>query len=226
MNSLNNDMESFNQVVSRAQGFFPSFNVKYKDESLLMKLLSYLLFFNKRFNLFTTTIGSTVYFPSRNFVQASPASSIVLIMHELSHIFNSSKKNSFVFSILYLLPQILALSAIPVFFLFGLLKSLACLLFLLPLPAYFRMTEEKQAYTISLYVLDKLIKFNDAQVSLDEKKEYFLSEFGGSSYYFMWCLPGLESYFNEVVEKLKAGQIPNSDYPSDLYEMVDKVLEG
>ena len=39
-------------------------SIKYKDNSWFMKVLSKILFFNKKFmTRFTTTIGKTVYFP-------------------------------------------------------------------------------------------------------------------------------------------------------------------
>ena len=46
------------------------FKIKYKNESLFMKVIGFLLFFNKTFMTnYITTIGSTIYYPSREWCE-------------------------------------------------------------------------------------------------------------------------------------------------------------
>lgn len=223
MNDLNvgGDMTMFADIVSRAQKSFPALTIKYKDQSWLMKLLSKILFFSPNFMDFTTTIGSTIYLPSEAKVKISPVSSTVVFLHELSHIFDNSKEGP-IFSFLYLFPQILALLAIPAFIFFGFKLALFFLLFLLPIPAYFRMKEERQAYVISLYVMNKLNTLYAYNIDLDQHKDVFISEFSNSNYYYMWPFASIKASFDADLEKLRSGE--NPDYDPDLYKMIDSVL--
>ena len=83
----------FNNLVEKSKEFFPDLEVKYKTESSFMKLIGKILFFNKTFMTFyTTTIGSTIYFPNREFVNNKEVSSSIIFLHELVHIHDS--KNS------------------------------------------------------------------------------------------------------------------------------------
>src|SRR4030043_385107 len=108
---------SFQTLVQSAQTHFPNLKIKYKDESLLMKILGKLMFFNKGFmTSYTTTIGSTIYFPNSNFVKARPISSSVILLHELVHLYDNSKFTAPLFSFLYLFPQILVLLFFPLLF--------------------------------------------------------------------------------------------------------------
>ncbi len=146
----------FSNLVADSQKHFPDLKIKYKDESSLMKVIGYLLFFNKRFmTSYTTTIGSSIYFSNQIFVRSHPIAATIILLHELVHIYDAKKISSFLFSLLYLSPQILAVLSLPLYFLIG-WWSLLFLLLLLPLPAFFRMHFERRAYIASLYVLYKL----------------------------------------------------------------------
>ncbi len=216
-------MTMFNDVVARAQEKFPSLTIKYKDESLFMKILSKLAFFNKDFMTYTTTVGSTVYFSSATRVKLTPVGSTITLMHELSHIYNMLKTKKLNL-VLYTLPQTLALLAIPMFFLFGLIPALLCLLFLLPIPSYSRMQEEKQAYIMSLYVMNKLNVRNGYNINLYTQKTSFVKEFTGSSYYFMWPFPGIQTSFDDALTEIRLGRKPI--YDPSLYALIDNILEG
>lgn len=221
--TIDNTVESFNAAVSKAQTYFPGLNIQYKDESLLMKFLAKILFFNPKFMEFTTTLGSTIYLPSKVRLGQFPIGATVTLLHELSHIYNSKKKTGFIFSLLYLCPQLLFVIGLPIFFLFGLMKALLCLLFLLPIPSYTRMIEERQAYTISLYALNKLNNMG-FHTDLDVKRDEYIAEFSGPSYYFMWWLPGMEAYFDTTISQIQLGEQPN--YDQALYQMIDNVLKS
>jgi hypothetical protein len=215
-------MGMFTNVVSRAQQHFPGITIKFKDESLLMKVIDKVVFFNGDFMNFTTTFGSTVYLPSAAKLKTSPVSFTIIFMHEVAHIYENSK-NGILFKLLYLFPQVLALLAIPAFFLFHWYIALAFLLFLLPIPAYFRMREERRAYTMSLYVMNRLNNTSNFHIDLEKHRDVFIDNFLDSSYYYMWPFPGIKDHFNNSLGEIKAGGRPDSD--SNLYEIIDNILE-
>ena len=210
-------------VLAKAREFFPDLEVKYKDESLLMKFISHILFFNKSFMTnFTTTIGSTIYFPSRKFVDLRPLSSTATLLHELVHVSDGKKLNKVLFSFLYLFPLSLIVVFLPLMLLSWKIFLPLLILSCLPVPAYFRMLFEKRAYLVSLYVLQQLSLKKAFETNLDKACESYLENFKDSSYYFMWPFKNLDKTFTDGVSKIKAGQKP---YEDPVFEMVDKVLE-
>lgn len=86
----------------------PTFKVGFKDESLFLKVLGFLSPFNPGFmTSYTTTLGTTVYFPSRTFYEGNVSGSFDVLTHEYVHLWD--KKQSPFFELLYALPQLLAL---------------------------------------------------------------------------------------------------------------------
>ena len=84
---------SFNDLTQAAQQYFPKLQVKYKDQSSLMKFLGTLLFFRKSFMTDCTSIvGSTIYIPNHHFVKLRPISAAVVFLHELVHLNTCEKK--------------------------------------------------------------------------------------------------------------------------------------
>lgn len=120
--------------------------VKSKSESRLMRFLGTLLFFNPSFMRdYTTTIGSTVYFPD-GFVDRDPGAAWGVLAHEGKHIEQSKRIGPIRFSLGYLFPAPLALLA------FGAFWSpwfLLALIFLAPLPAPWRVKWEREAYLVT-----------------------------------------------------------------------------
>jgi len=215
----------FYTTVEYAKKYFPNLNIKFKNNSFLMKILSYLLFFNKKFmtQYATSSSNSVVYFPSRDFIKLRSISSIVILLHELIHVNDSIKLNYYFYSFLYMFPQSLVLFTIPLMFLswkIGLLLTIICLL---PLPAYFRMCFERRAYFASLYVLQAFANKLNYNSNLDKRKDNFLASFRDSSYYFMWILPGLEKQFNCAVEKIKNGEKP---YDDPIFDVLDDLIKN
>lgn len=83
---------------------------KYKDESWMMKALGVILFFNKRFlSTYTTTLGSTIYFPNRAWVRDCPDDVALVVAHELTHVQDSRDQGQLAFAYSYLCPQVFAL---------------------------------------------------------------------------------------------------------------------
>lgn len=215
---------SFQELTTAAQAFFPDLKIKYKDQSPFMKLLGKLLFFNKSFmTSFTTTIGSTVYFPSENFVKLRPISSEIVLLHELVHVSDAKKLNKLLFGFLYLLPLTLIPLALLLFLFSWKIALPLLLLSAAPLPAYFRMHFEKRAYLVSLYCTQQLAVRKQFTINLEKSAAGYLDNFKDSSYYFMWPFKNLDKEFADAVVKVQAGQKP---YEDPVFEMIDKVLEA
>jgi hypothetical protein len=170
---------NFDDVYLKSLKYFPNVKIKFKNESMFMKALSILLFFNKDFDKYITTIGETIYFPSKEQLYKNQDSSIQVYLHELVHV--NDYYNDKLFKIKYLLPQILFIP-----FLLTLLISwkisLLGLLFLLPLPAYFRAQYELKAYVAQLYVKSKMNK----NIDYYNEANKIYSHFDSSDYYYMY----------------------------------------
>ena len=110
MNLALADLRAFEETL---QTKVPGFKVKFKDESTFMKVLGFLSFpFNPKFmGSYTTTIGKTVYFPSRAGYEASPGKSFRTLAHEFVHMWDGGLW----FSLSYLFPQVLAVIPLLVF---------------------------------------------------------------------------------------------------------------
>lgn len=200
-----------------------NFTVKFKNESLFMKFLGTLMFFNPNFMThYITTIGKTIYFPSRQWVNDNKKSAKIIVLHENIHIMDAAKLTQPLFSLLYLLPQWLVLVAIPLFFLHWFLALMA-LVFLLPLPAYFRMTFERRAYTFSIYGAFKYAQKNGETIDLDASALSHVSQFTTAGYYFMWPFKtSLTSYFLEASKQIQAGGYPFHD--PKYYQVTDQLI--
>lgn len=208
-------------VLDMVHKFFPSVVIAFKDQSLFMKILGKILFFNKSFMTnYITTIGETIYYPSANYVNGHPASAFIVLLHELVHVRDEKTVGKTIFDALYLLPQILAFLAIPLFFVIG-FWSLLFLLFAAPLPAYFRMNYEKRAYLASLYVMKKLNDKCQYNIDLNDKKQYFLQQFKSSSYYFMWPFSNLDAQFTAALTKINNNERPYDDM---IFDILDQII--
>ncbi len=210
------------EVTQKVLSYFPDFQIKFKNESWLMKVIAFIMFFNKDFSKsFTTTIGSTIYFPSEAFINTRAISSLVILMHETVHMHDSKKMNKYLFSALYASPQILALLAVPLFLLGFKFLALLSLLWLLPIPSFFRMWAEKRAYLASLYVMKKLSEKNGYVINLEVQSTFFLEQFKSSNYYFMWPFKFLMVDFDEDLIKIQKGERP---YEDSVFDMLDEFV--
>ena len=218
-------MDFYSTVEYAKKKYFPNLNIKFKNNSFLMKILSYLLFFNKKFmtQYATSSNNSIVYFPSEDFIRLRSISSIVILLHELIHVNDSIKLNYYFYSFLYMLPQSLILFTIPLMFFslkIGIILTIICLL---PLPAYFRMRFERKAYFASLYVLQALANKLNYNSNLDKRKDNFLASFKDSSYYWMWILPNLNKQFDDATTKIKNGEKP---YDDPIFDILDDLVKN
>lgn len=87
----------------------PAFKIAYKDETPWMRVFAFFAMpFNQGFmTKYTTTLGQTVYFPSRSYYEGQPKASFNVLAHEFVHMQDSSKYPVW-FQLSYLFPQILS----------------------------------------------------------------------------------------------------------------------
>lgn len=216
-------MISFDQICVKAKQAFPKLQIKFKNESLFMKILGIMLFFNPNFTTkYITTIGSTVYFPDKEYIDKYNVTSCILLMHELVHIYDSNKRNDFIYSLLYLIPQIFVICFIPLLFIFSWKIALLSLIFLLPLPAYFRMLDERKAYTFQIYVQFKLNKQYGYNINLESSKQFCTSQFKNFGYYCMWPFNSINKYFDDALNEIVLNNRPF--YEQELYDIIDKII--
>lgn len=215
----------------------PSLRIKYKDQSLFMKILGKLLFFNPKFMIdYITTIGDTIYFPSKTKLESCHNySQIVVLTHEYQHISDSQgffKK--FWYNISYLFPQILFVpfliaAIISIFFsnIVGIVLFILTFISLLPFPAPGRKYWELRGYTMSLLMMaaihDKLYgnTNNDIKLTtLSSQAQYYNSQFTSAAYYFMWPA-GVIKELQSVKQDIISGKIFEKD---NLYRDMYKIF--
>jgi hypothetical protein len=145
-------LEKLPPVIRRR---IPRFEIRYKDESLFMKLLGWLAFFNPDFmTKYTTSWLWYVYFPSRAAVEAEPERFGKVLAHEYVHMLDQ-QKYGLRFSLSYVSPQLWAvgaLGAIGAIWSCWFLLSLLFLLFLAPWPSPWRARWEARGYLMTMAV--------------------------------------------------------------------------
>jgi len=208
----------FMNFVSILSERVDGFKVKYKDQSVFMKILGFLLFFNRGFMTnVTTTIGKTAYFTSKKEVETddSPRYSITL-GHEFRHVYDSRGFwKSIWFVLAYLFPQILApfmLLLLPVSIWLSLILFVV---FLTPLPAPGRMHYELKGYVTTLFLYNEVLKERgwtktDRKGLLEHRIEGINDQFVSSDYYFMWPF-GIKKQLQNNIDKIISGQIIEED---------------
>lgn len=229
MTTNNNDRT--NRLIAELKKTIPNFNIKFKDQSLLIKIISYILFFNKSFMTdYITTIGSTVYFPSEQFLEANPTDSQIVISHEFVHAIDN--KNNIIFKPLYLFPQILSPLFVILFFVLphvlNFISLGIALICLLPIiPSFWRSKDELRGYQMSLFAESELMK-EDGIVgdqydkALSDTIVFINDEFTGSSYYWM-NRSGVMSQLNDTITKIKTDDILKDD---PVYNIIREALKN
>lgn len=208
------------EVLDKVNKFFPNAQITYKNQSLLFKILTLLFFFIPSIKSPSTTIGYTVYYQSEAYTKLHPVSSFIILLHEITHMYDEKKIGKVLYTILYLMPQLLFLFAIPLFFIIG-FKALLLLLFILPVPAYFRMMYEKRAYISSLYVINKLNDKCDYHINIDEHCKIFIDQFKGSQYYFVWPFQSIDKEFELALSLIKNNKRPFND---KIFDILDEII--
>ena len=174
---MNTKNDSYDRLVSLGEKIY-DVEILFKNESLLMKVLSKILFFNKRFMTgYITVIGKKVYFPSREWLENNRASAARSLCHEFVHISDERIVGPIAYRLSYLFPQWLSVFAVAAIFVGP--WALFFLLFLLPLPAPFRAFWELRGYAMTdLVFFSEFKQFSDFN--------FLEKQFVGSGYYYMW----------------------------------------
>jgi hypothetical protein len=206
-------MTKLDELLIELRKYIPQANVKPKSASWFMRLLSALVFWNSNFaNSFIITFGYTSYFPDIYLEDQYDYLNVETLAHEFVHMWDFNNNKVF-FSILYAMPQILGvftLLALGAFASKLWLIALVCLLFLLPLPAYWRMNYEFRGY-----VMDMAVKYWRENNFNDE--EIYVDQFINGNYYFMWPFKnGILKRF----ETAKQSIIDNSLLNDEPYKIV------
>lgn len=193
----------------------PGFRIAWKDESAFQKLVGW---FAKLFNpdymsRYTTTLGSTVWFPSKSFYEKDPAHSFAILAHERVHLLDS-KALPVWFQFSYGLPQLLALPLLVAgvvlaffvgwwsLFAFGLaLASLG------PWPAPWRTHWEQRGYAMSLACAFWLT----GDIS-PERKDGIRKQFLGWAYFRMsWNEKAINTWLDQTERSIRNGTLPVVD---------------
>jgi len=176
--------EHLTELEQTIKTYAPKFEVKFKDESKLMKVIGKLSFFNKDFMTSgAITVGQKVYFPSREIYETNPEWSFRVLTHEFVHIMDWLA-NPFTFIIGYWFPQMLAAFSLLAFLAFinpYFLLFLTSLVFLAPIPAPIRAWAELRGYGMSL-----MIKSTLYGIDIKVAAESYVGRFSSPSYWFMW----------------------------------------
>lgn len=210
---------AFNDLVTKAQTYFPDLQIKYKDQSTLMKILGTLLFFNPGFKTsFITTIGNTIYWPNEAFVQNNAHAVSEIFIHECTHMYDEKRVGSAPFTLGYLFPQLLLLPVLfLLFFLSWKIVLPLALLTLAPWPAPWRALFERRAYFTSMLVGYKLYNWDPAVTAPSYAKN-----FKNSSYYFMMPF-GQDEAFAKEAAAIKAGNPMSASEPA-LLNMINDLM--
>jgi len=167
--------------------------IKEKESSRFMRLIAFLIFFNKNFMRYTTTIFSTVYVP-KEFLDTDrndPNNGMHLIYaqiltHEAVHIHDFNKLGLVRFVLKYLEPQVLvvfSLGALGAIWNTYCLFLLVFLLALLPIPSIGRKSLEMRGYAMTMAFDIWIDNLPSSDYSVPE---YIIKQFTGWFYYRMW----------------------------------------
>lgn len=193
----------------------PGYRVVPKADVWWMRLLGHIMFFNHGFMTgYCSTIGRTTYAP--------PDPTWPMIIHEGRHAYQNQQGGtilSIVSGLAYALPQILAVVplVLATFLSFSWLYIAAGIVLLCPLPAYFRMETELDAYAVEV-----LAKNLAGQGSIGELADQFSDFFFGSSYYWMWPFNSIRQRLYMMACNMKFGVI-DDPYIAD-FRLADRTL--
>jgi hypothetical protein len=182
------------EVISK---FAPGFAIKWKSESLAMKILGFISFWNPGFMTnVITTLGDSIYVPD-SWLERNELSNLTTVAHEAVHV-QDAKKNPLM-GFLYLVPQVLfpilavGLAFVSPWFLF------VALLGLLPLPAPFRFWYELRGYRMNLLIIEKVYGWAKTSQAYKSEKKWYVSQMTDKWYYFAMPFKGfVEKKFDET----------------------------
>lgn len=179
-----------------------------KEDSLFMRILGGLLFFNKSFmTRFITTIGQTIYWPKSIWENDSDVCSV--LPHEFTHAMDFRRVGLIQIALIYLFPQVLGilipLCALGAIYNLAYLWFLLGLLFLLPIPAYGRKWFEMRGFAMTMATE---IWLGSPSVKTKVVPPWIIRNFTESNYYWMWPFPGsVEKELQQWLTRINNGTI-------------------
>jgi len=187
----------FAKLVFYIEKQIPKFQLCSKENSVLMRFLSVILFFNKGFmTKYITTLYPRVYVPKLPWDSHTIESRIGVLAHEYVHL-KDRKRWWWLFDILYAAPQIFALLSIGAIWN---LWWLLALLFLLPLPSPGRAWLEFRAYKVTIALHWHL-------TGTKPSVPWLRDQFVRSYYYWMWPFKkSVERHILNVIENVESGE--------------------
>lgn len=205
-------------LVAMCEDRYPGFKVLYKDEVWYMRAIGKLAFFNPGFmDRYTTTMFGKVYFPSQDWADDVGYKHMYKVLaHEMVHL-EDARIYGPLYQTGYIAPQIFALLAF-----FSVWLSfwwLLMLLFLAPLPAWFRMESEMRGYQMSMAV--NFWRYDSVQ---QQQKDWIEEKFTGADYYWMWPFKRwVRKEIGSRLEKIESGAILDRDWIfKSVYDLMRK----
>lgn len=218
---MKDDKAIFEELSQTIAKRIPGFEVGYKNENFVSKLLGALVWiFNQRYmSGYTTTRFPDVFFPTRKFVEGDWKRAWKILAHEYVHLFDRLTQGWW-FNIRYALPQILAVLALAALVTiwvgpFGLL-GLVPLLLLLPWPAPGRKNIELRGYMMSMAV--NYWRYGSVKTAT---VEWIATQFTSSGYYFMW--PFKQSILDslwQAVDDIESGKVLNDPVFREVHDII------
>ncbi len=209
-------------MFSEIKKVYPNIEIKFKNESKLMRFLGVLLFFHKDFmTKYSTIWGNAIYFPSREWLREDPIRAYSIIIHELTHFFDRDKVGKYIFNFAYFCPQIFGLLYLPLHLFHFDIASYIVLLFLLPWPSP-RAYYEKRAYLVQLYALKKMHDKFVFTLDLEERASKYRRLFRSLDYYFMFPF-SIQLAFDLALQKIKKGDVP---FESPYFALFDQIINS
>jgi hypothetical protein len=177
-----------------------------KEESLFMRLIGKILFFNRSFMTgFITTIGQTIYWTKDSWESDSAVCNV--LPHEFTHAMDFRRMGLIPAALLYLFPQNLALISLGAFGAFYDSRFLWCLLALIslaPWPSWGRKYMEMRGFAVQVAGM----LWSDPDRKIDEMPPWILKNFTGPNYYWMWPFSkSLQTQFKQWLTWIEDGTI-------------------
>jgi hypothetical protein len=207
------EQTKLDKSIELVKKFCPDFTVSFKKDSNFHKLIGWFLskIGNPRYNTaYITTIGQNMALPIA-YKESCFKGLWQTVLHEGQHAQDAQKVNNYIFGIAYLFPQLIGILGVlytiaiaialplgaPLFLLWGCLS----LIFLAPLPAFFRANTEIRGYTVTLAVDFWSGTLGDEEQYLN----WLVNVFSGPNYYYMWPFKcWVRSYFASKIKELKS----------------------
>jgi hypothetical protein len=218
---VKDDKAIFEELQAVIAKRIPGFEVGYKSESFISKLIAALVWiFNQRYmSSYTTTRYPSIFFPNRNFVEKDWRRAWKILAHEYVHLSDRLTQGLW-FNVRYLSPQILAVFAVVAVATtwlgpFGLL-GLTPLLAALPWPSPSRKNIELRGYMMSMAV--NYWRYGSVRGATVEE---IAKQFASSGYYFMW--PFKQSILDSLwkaVDDIESGKVLNDPVFREVHDII------